>query len=166
MKRFIKISSLAFGTALLLSQLIPRPEKNISIDKSNSNIAKALNLPDSVNKIFMKSCYDCHSNHSNYPWYASIQPLSIWLNHHIEEGKEELNFSEFTGYEKNKQIKKLEEINEVVNEGEMPLKSYTLIHRNASLNELEKKAVIMWAQSALKTIRADGNKDLRKDNDD
>ncbi len=157
MKRFLKTSAIVIGSAFILAQLIPRPEKNIGKNETNSNISKAVNLPESVSKIFQKSCYDCHSNHTNYPWYASIQPLALWMNHHIEEGKEELNFSEFASYEKQKQLKKIEEIEEVVSEGEMPLTSYTLIHRNASLSSSEKESIIAWVNATMKNIRTPGN---------
>ncbi len=157
MKRFLKTSAIVIASAFILAQLIPRPEKNIRKHTSTSDISKAVNLPESVSKIFQKSCYDCHSNHTNYPWYASIQPLSLWLNHHIEEGKEELNFSEFASYEKQKQLKKIEEIEEVVSEGEMPVSSYTLIHRNASLSSSEKESIIAWVNATIKNIRTPGN---------
>jgi hypothetical protein len=150
MKLSIKTITIIIVSALILTQLIPRPKKNTNSEESLADISNVLIVPESVKKILQNSCFDCHSNNTKYPWYASIQPLSLWINHHIEEGKEELNFSEFGNYSKDKQTKKIEEIEEVVSEGEMPIKSYSLIHRNTSLNNKEKATIIIWAKSTQK----------------
>jgi hypothetical protein len=89
-----------------------------------------------------------------YPWYASIQPLGFWLDHHVEEGKGEINFNEFASYRIGKQNHKLKEVIEQVKEGEMPLSSYTLIHKNAVLSETEKAQLIQWCQNVMDTIKA------------
>lgn len=131
-------------------QLIPRANKNSSAETSISPVFQS---NPAVLAILKKSCLDCHSNHTNYPWYASIQPLSMWINHHIEEGKEELNFSEFHTYSMKKQQHKLKELVEQVEEGEMPMNSYTLIHRSARLTEAEKKTLIDWTNSQILPIK-------------
>lgn len=120
-----------------------QPKKNNTADMSNS-IKKVLPISDTLNNIFQKACYDCHSNHTNYPWYTWIQPLSWWINHHIEEGKREINFDEFAKYRIGRQYKKIQEINEQVKENEMPLESYTKIHKNAILTEEEKLIIANW----------------------
>jgi hypothetical protein len=145
MKRFLKIISVGLLIIMVLVQFIPRPQKNISKETPISDITKVYPVPDSVYSILKTSCYDCHSNNTNYPWYASVQPLSLWMNHHIEEGKEELNFSEFGKYAKEKQSEKLEEIEEVLKEDEMPLKAYTIVHGEAKLNKEQKEKIETWA---------------------
>ena len=115
-----------------------KPSKNLSSAKSPNDISRVYNVPENVSVILDKACNDCHSNNTVYPWYAEIQPVAWWLNNHIEEGKDELNFSEFTSYAPARQYHKLEEIKKQIDEGEMPLSSYTLIHTNAKLTNAEK----------------------------
>jgi hypothetical protein len=127
-------------------QLIPRHHDNSAVAE-NASIDQIHYVPDEVLKSFKKSCYDCHSNQSTYPWYSFVQPVSIWINHHIDEGKEELNFSEFGKYSLRRQFHKLEEISEQIEADEMPLASYTLIHRNTTLSSPQKTAIKEWVRA-------------------
>ena len=106
----------------------------ISVTQANSEIASILKT----------SCYDCHSNQPVYPWYTNIAPLSWWIKNHINEGSEHLNFSEWGTYKLKRKDHKLEECLEMIEEGEMPMSSYTLIHGNAKLNDAQKTLLINW----------------------
>ncbi|MFT6638287.1 MAG: hypothetical protein ACJAYP_000856 [Flavobacterium sp.] len=99
------------------------------------------------------SCYDCHSNQSIYPWYASVQPVGWWLKNHIEGGKKHLNFSEFGNYSAKKQAHKMEECYELVEENEMPLSSYTIIHKEAVLDATQKEVLINYFKEIEKGIK-------------
>jgi hypothetical protein len=101
-----------------------------------------------VKSILERSCYDCHSNHTRYPWYSNIQPVAWWLQHHIDEGKEHLNFSAFKTYTPAEMDHKLKEIEEVIEENEMPLWSYRLIHQKAKLSEAEKNNLLKWVKES------------------
>lgn len=120
---------------------------NTKPDGIENDICKVMPLPDNIQTILKTSCYDCHSNNSTYPWYASVQPVAWWLNDHIEEGKKEINFNEFARYSLRRQYKKLGEIIEQLKEDEMPLGSYTIIHRNAVLSEPKKLSLSNWAKA-------------------
>lgn len=124
-----------------------RPEKNKSEVEQVNDISKVYQVPTEVGQLLKISCYDCHSNDTNYPWYANIQPVAWWLNNHITEGKRELNFSEFATYSPKKQAHKLDEVAELVSGGDMPLSSYTVIHGDAKLNNDQKKQLVDWANS-------------------
>lgn len=139
---------------LILIQFF-RPVKNINTkpDGIENDISKKILVPDSIVSILKTSCYDCHSNNSHYPWYAAVQPVTWWLQDHINEGKEEINFNEFASYSLRRQYKKLEEIIKQLKEDEMPLSSYTLIHRDAILSDGQKKAVIAWASAWKDTMQ-------------
>lgn len=137
---------------LVLGQIYRSP-KNLSGDTSN-DISKRYAVPADVKTILAKSCYDCHSNKTHYPWYAELQPVGIWLADHIRDGKRELNFNEFSSYRIAKQYRKLEECIDQVKEGEMPLKSYTFIHTDARLTDAEKTTLINWCESVRDTLRA------------
>ena len=92
------------------------------------------------------TCYDCHSNNTEYPWYNNIAPISYWLADHVKDGKKHLNFSDWESYSVKKKAHKLEEVAEMMEDGEMPLKEYTWIHEEAQLSEEQKNDVISWAQ--------------------
>jgi Haem-binding domain len=145
MKKKIGLGLLA---VLVVIQFI-RPTRNVSSAESANEISKYYAVPADIHAVLKKSCYDCHSNNTAYPWYTNIQPVGWWLQDHVNEGKGELNFDEFGTYEQKKAKHKFEEIEEVVNEGEMPLESYTLIHRDTKLTPEQSAAIASWA-AALK----------------
>ena len=148
------------GSLFLILQLFPiSKNQSKEFSKDISTIEKI--TPD-VKNILQSSCYDCHSNNSNYPIYASIQPIAWWLQHHIDEGKEELNFSEFAGYSPRRRFHKLEEIKEQIVENEMPLYSYTIVHTKAKLSEQQKSILINWVNSTMAKMKADYHPDSLK----
>lgn len=130
--------------ALLIIQFF-RPEKNISADAPRAGIAQKFVVPEDVNQILKTSCYDCHSNNTIYPWYFSVQPVAWWLSGDIEEGKHHLNFDEYASYNLRRQYKKFEAIGEHIKEDEMPLSTYTFIHRSAILSSEQKEKLIQWS---------------------
>jgi len=133
-----------------------RPAKNINTATAATanNISKVFYVPDSVHSILKTSCYDCHSSNTYYPWYAAIQPAAWWLQDHLNEGKKEVNFEEFATYRPRRQYKKFEEIIEQVKKEEMPLSSYTLIHRNAKLSKLQSATLTDWANEQQENTKA------------
>jgi cytochrome c551/c552 len=139
---------------VLLGIQFIRPAKNQSRDPLTSDISNVYAVPQDVSVILKKACNDCHSNNTVYPWYAEVQPVGWWLSNHIQEGKDELNFNEFAAYRVGKQYKKLEEVINEVKDGDMPIWSYALIHRNAKLTQDEKQMLIDWAQRIRDTIKA------------
>jgi hypothetical protein len=142
--------------AILVVMQFFHPDKNTSTTNAATanDISKVIAVPDNVQNILEKSCYDCHSNNTEYPWYAEVQPVAWWLNNHIQEGKGEINFNEFASYRLRRQYKKLEEIIEQVKEDEMPLGSYTLIHKDAILSKEQKLALSSWANAAMDSMKA------------
>ena len=152
MKRSTKII-IAILIILILIQFI-RPERNNGNALGRNDFTHEIPTPDTVMGILKTSCFDCHSNHTNYPWYAEIAPVSWWLSNHVKEGKWELNFSEFVTYNDRRKNKKLEEIAEQVEEHEMPLSSYTLIHKDANLNQQEIQTLAQWAKLAQQQLKA------------
>lgn len=145
LKRILKYTAIFLGIALLIIQFI-RPEKNNSADDS-FHISKNYPVSTEVNAILKTACNDCHSNNTEYPWYSAIQPIGWWLAEHVEDGKKHLNLSDFLNYPLHRQFHKLEEIEEVLAENEMPLSSYTIIHRDAKLDDSQKNLLIQWSKS-------------------
>jgi DNA replicative helicase MCM subunit Mcm2 (Cdc46/Mcm family) len=136
---------------LVLIQFI-RPENNEGVADTSIDITHAVTVTPEIKNMLEKSCYDCHSNHTEYPWYFNFQPIAGWLAHHVEEGKDELNFSEFDTYKLKRKKHKLKEVIEQINEGEMPMSSYLIIHKDAMLNEEQKNKLIKWAEESIVTL--------------
>ena len=132
---------------LLIGIQFIRPQQNTGPADTPSDITHYMQVPENVLHTLKVSCYDCHSNHTSYPWYAQINPVGLWLTYHVNEGKSELNFSDVATYDKKKLDHKLEEIAEQVNEKEMPLSSYTLIHKDAVLSDEQIKQIVDWVKT-------------------
>jgi hypothetical protein len=147
MKKIIKKVFLLLIVILLLCQFIPKKNNNTGVADGPASITSVHAVPEQVVNILKTSCYDCHSNHTEYPWYSNIQPLSWWLNDHVQEGKRELNFSDFGNYSVRRQYHKLEEINEQIEDQEMPLSSYTIIHQNAKISNEQAEIMKKWVIS-------------------
>ncbi|MEI7734886.1 MAG: heme-binding domain-containing protein [Ferruginibacter sp.] len=161
MKKFLKRLFLVLLLAFIVIQFF-RPEKNISTVTSANDITTKYAVPADVQTILKTSCYDCHSNNTAYPWYNNIQPVAWWLKNHVDEGKKELNFSEFASYRIGRQYRKLDEVNKQIKEGEMPLESYTIIHGNAKLSEQQKLVVASWVNAIRDSIKAQYPEDSLK----
>lgn len=136
---------LGFLALFILIQFI-RPEKNDSKNEMYA-MSTVMEIPIEVNKIIQTSCADCHTNSTNYPWYSEIAPASWYLAQHVKEGKEHLNFSEWTAYNKDQQEHIIEDMKEVLNDREMPLKSYLLIHKDAKLTENQYQILYDWVNT-------------------
>ena len=130
-----------------------RPSRNLSAAPEQDDIFSHYPASESIKAMIKTSCYDCHSNNTRYPWYAGIQPLAWWIDHHIEEGKGELNFSDFTAFNIRYKSHKLDEIMEVINESEMPLKSYLITHSGARLSDEQRKEIVKWADELREVIK-------------
>ncbi len=123
-----------------------RPEKNNAEYREVAAFEQETTPNQEVKTILENKCYDCHSNKTSYPWYAEIAPVSLWIDHHVEEGNEHFNVSKWASYSDKKKDHKLEELIEEVEEGEMPLQSYTWLHGN--ITEEEKQTLLSWAKQA------------------
>lgn len=150
--KIIKRILLILLVALIAIQFV-RPAKNVSTDQSR-NIKTLYAVPENVHTILTKACNDCHTNNTIYPWYAAVQPVLWWLDDHVKEGKSHLNFDEYTTYNLRRQYHKMEEVIEMVKEKEMPLDSYTWVHRDAKLTDDERVILTSWAQSVMDTMKA------------
>ena len=144
---------IGLGVILLIIQFI-RPDKNDSNDQTH-DISKRYEVPGDVDQLLKVSCNDCHSNKTEYPWYANVQPVAWWLNDHIVDGKRHLNFSEFTKRPLAVQNHKLEEIVEMVEKKYMPIDSYTNfgLHAEADLSDEQRKMITDWAEGQMNYLK-------------
>lgn len=123
------------------------------INKTNPPVRQEKDLitltqpPEPIEQILRTACYDCHSHQTTYPWYTNVAPISWWIRHHIDEGREHLNFSVWSEYDADERDHKLEECIEELEEGEMPLSSYTFVHREAQLSDDQRRELADWFAS-------------------
>jgi hypothetical protein len=150
----VKKILLGLLAVFIIGQLI-RPEKNLSGDESQA-LSTKYNVPLDVAAILKVACNDCHTNKTEYPWYANVQPAAWWLADHVKDGKRHLNLSTFAGMKIAIQNHKLEEIVEQVEKKEMPLASYTYLglHSGANLSEAQRATLINWAKAQMDTLKA------------
>ncbi len=146
--RKARIILLALLIVFILIQLI-RPSKNQSSQVFPADITHVYAIPEDAQTILKNACYDCHSNNTHYPWYVNIQPIGWFMAGHIRNGKMELNFNEYGTYSSKRQRNKLRRVKEQIEEGKMPLSSYTLMHAEARLNADQKKLITEWIDSAV-----------------
>lgn len=151
MRKKIAISKprLVFGvllTVLFLIQLI-RPQKNISYTPAGKGFVETFEVDKQVNAILAVSCYDCHSNNTNYPWYSEIQPGGWLMDMHIKDGKEKLNFDKLPPYGSRRINSKFTQIIKQIEQDKMPLNSYLWMHENARLSKEDKQLLIEYFSS-------------------
>jgi hypothetical protein len=136
-----------------------QPARNKRSDTLSTDMTKTIDVPGNVQSILKIACYDCHSNNTNYPWYSRIQPFGWLQARHIRNGKAALNFSEFGSYSVRRQISKLNGIANSIKDKTMPLRSYTMIHKNARLSKENKALLIDWAARIKDSLKLNNKKE-------
>ncbi|NQZ44480.1 MAG: heme-binding domain-containing protein [Flavobacteriaceae bacterium] len=146
--KIAKKIGLALLVVLVILQFF-KPEKNQTEATDYVAAFETDTQPNAeVKQLLKTACYDCHSAHTEYPWYNQFAPVAFWLDHHVEEGKEHLDFSSWASYSIKKRDHKLDELIEEVEEGEMPLNEYTWTHADARLSDTQIQSLIAWAKEA------------------
>lgn len=141
-------------TMVILGIQLIRPGYNKSSEVQLTDFAKVYRVPDNVQTILQNACYDCHSNSTNYPWYANIQPVGWIQASHIKDGKEQLNFSVFGSYPIRRQISKLKGIANQIKDDAMPISSYKMMHHNANLSKDDKALIVDWMNKTADSFSA------------
>jgi hypothetical protein len=149
--KVVKKIALVLLVAFVGIQFIPT-ERNQSDSVPSTDFMLVNNVPENIQKKLQVSCYDCHSNNTQYPWYNKVQPVAWFLEDHIKEGKAELNFNEWDSLSNRRKKSKLRSIIKQIESDEMPLYSYTLIHKDASFSEAEKQELIRWIEQLKDSI--------------
>jgi hypothetical protein len=117
----------------------------IPVNKTNPPVTAGLNAPAELMSVFKKSCYDCHSHETVWPWYSNIVPVSLLIINDVNEGRGHLNFSEWENLSRKNKAKLKEEIWEEIEKGGMPLGKYILLHPEAELNQKDKDLIKEWS---------------------
>ena len=152
-KKAIKIVVIVLALAFIAIQFI-RPERINPPEDLAQTIEASMTIPEDVRMILGRSCADCHSNRTIYPWYSNVSPFSWFLADHIRDGRRELNISEWNTYETRKKVRKLDEMCQQVEDGEMPLPSYLWIHWDAKMQPGEAQTLCNWANAERDRLEA------------
>ncbi|NOR75840.1 MAG: cytochrome C [Draconibacterium sp.] len=144
MNKFYKIVTIILLAAFVTIQFF-QPEKNKK-DVSENHIIKKEQIPENIKLILKNACLDCHSNQTNYLWYHNIAPVSWMVNKHVVAGKDELNLSDWAKLDIFDKISALEDICQEVKRKKMPLKEYTLMHREAKLTDKQVEEICKWTE--------------------
>ena len=142
-KLSLKRVGIAFIVLFIVIQVF-RINKTITPVNEQTDFMAVTQTNPEVATILKNACYDCHSNQPTYPWYTNVAPVSWWIKNHINEGSKHLNFSIWQTYTVKRKDHKLEECVEMIEEGEMPMNSYTWMHPEAKLTDAQKQLLIDW----------------------
>ena len=128
---------------IAVASVITAPRKS---GKAQSSLLSGAQIEPQLLAVFRRSCQDCHSDTTRYPWYSYVAPVSLLISHDVAEGREHLNLSRWSEYPLVRRTRSLSEIANQVRDGEMPLGTYTFLHRDARLSESDVNAIFQWTQ--------------------
>lgn len=143
MRKFFKLAALILALVFAGAQFV-RPERvNVAGDPARSLAARAHLTPE-VSALLARSCNDCHTGQTRWPWYSEVSPLSWFVADHVEHGRRNLNFSDWARYEGQDIDGLLQHICFEAKRGTMPMPSYTLVHRSAKLTPGDVRTLCEW----------------------
>ena len=134
----LKIAFILISAILIAIQFIPA-------SRTNPPVTAVLDVPMEVISVFIKSCYDCHSHETEWPWYSNIAPVSWLVSSDVDGGRSHLNFSEWEKLSRKDKVKMKEEIWEEIKKEKMPLWQYIILHPEANLTQKDKNLIRGWA---------------------
>ena len=143
--RTLRWAAVIAGALLLVIQVVRPAKSNPAVDE-HKTIQASTALPTAVGAILDRSCNDCHSSKTQWPWYSNIAPASWYLVYDVNEGRKELSFSDWGSYDTRRTAKKLQEICEQLEKGKMPKWEYVLFHPAAKLSEADRRLFCDWAK--------------------
>ncbi|BCW97818.1 MAG: hypothetical protein KatS3mg024_0645 [Armatimonadota bacterium] len=136
----------------------------VPVERTNPPVTAAFAGPPEVKAVLERSCYDCHSNETRWPWYSRVAPVSWMVSRHVREGREHLNFSQWDPRKEGGEAAK--EIWEEVDKGRMPLRSYLLAHPSARLSQADRDVLRKWAAQAAPAEKDEAGARQRQETDE
>ena len=144
--RILRWLVVLLAAGFVIIQFYRLPRTNPAVDP-NQTIESHLQVNPQVAAVLDRSCNDCHSNKTRWPWYANVAPVSWFVIGHVDDGRRDMNFSNWGSYDKDKQSRRLRDMCELVQDGEMPLSTYTPLHPGSTLSTEDKKTLCDWANA-------------------
>jgi len=155
MKQKLKMALWGLAIIFVIIQFVP-------VERVNPAVTGEIQVPDAVKSIFETSCYDCHSNETEWPFYSYIAPVSWLVERDVTVGRKKLNFSKWDSYSLKRKKHKVEEIWEEVTEDNMPMFIYLITHPGASLDKEQKDILEEWCDTLLAEMEADTTRKVTK----
>lgn len=152
-RKILKLVLLAGAVVFVILQFFGPARTNPTADQSLA-MESHLQISPNVKKILDRSCVDCHSNNTRWPWYSRVAPVSWFVIDHVDEGRRELNFSQWGSYDKRQQRGQLDDMCELAGNGSMPLSSYTPLHPGSKLTTEDVKVLCDWANAERERLAA------------
>ena len=160
MKKWLKLSLITLVALVVAAQAVRPARTNPPVDPQKE-ITAHMQVDPAVMATLSRACNDCHSNRTEWPWYSNVAPVSWLVAHDVNDGREELNFSEWGASKEKEPGKLLGKICSEMTDGEMPMATYTLIHPQAKLTREEVQNVCRWTNSIASNVSSPA-----KDDDD
>lgn len=154
--RIVKWTAIVIFVLFLGIQVVRPARTNPPVDESQTIAARTQMTPE-VASILDRSCRDCHSNKTVWPWYTNVAPVSWWLSNHVNEGRRSLNMSEWGRLDRDRQDRKLRQICDEVEDGNMPLSTYLPMHPKARLSAEDKKTLCDWIDTERERLSRETN---------
>lgn len=148
---WLKRLAIALLLVLIAIQIFQPSRTNPQVDPKRE-LHASLAVDPGVASAFQRSCNDCHSHRTVWPWYSHAAPVSWLVVADVNQGRKVLNFSDWAGYQPEEQQKQLAQICKEVSEGEMPGLSYTLMHRHAKLSTDDVTAICRWTRTSVQNV--------------
>jgi len=145
-KKVLKITVIVLAVAFVIAQFI-RPSMTNPPENKSDTLEASTTVPPGVEAILSRSCADCHSHRTVYPWYSNVSPVSWLLADDINDGRKELNLSTWNTTDTKRKVRKLDKICEEVQDGEMPLPKYLWIHWDAKLSQIDVNTLCSWTDA-------------------
>lgn len=149
MRRTLTSIFVLAALGVIVEQL--RSEQRVAVEPINQGLPAW--IYSQPGQVLLRACGNCHSDHTDWPWYGHVAPVSWWIARHVREGKEQLDFSEWETYSPSQKRDKLESVCGLISTGRMPPWLYATMHPEAKLTEKDKKAVCAWAQEETAVTR-------------
>ena len=151
--RIIKRLALVLLLLVLVIQVV-RPERTNPVIDGSRTIEARTRMSPEVSAIIERSCQNCHTYKTVWPWYSQVAPMSWLVANDVKEAREHLSLSDWANYDKKKALSKLDQICEEVSEGKMPPTSYTMLHPEAKLTEEDKRILCDWVKGEVSRIES------------
>jgi hypothetical protein len=152
-RQLVRRSGVGLIAFLVAGQLI-RPARTNPPTNPALTLEATAHPPAAIVAMLDRSCGDCHTNRTRWPWYTNVAPISWWIIDHVDEGRRRVSFSEWGSYDLARQRKELDQICRRVGRHNMPLTSYLLVHRDAVLSDADRRAICDWTDSLMSTLSA------------
>jgi hypothetical protein len=149
------LKRIVIGLAIVFAGMqFLRPDRTNPPVNAGQSVQATAQVPTEVGAVLRRSCFDCHSSETRWPWYSGVVPMAWGVANHVEEGRAKFSFSDWGTYPPRKRVAILEKICDEVREGRMPLREYLWLHRDATLSEADWKSVCDWSMEEADRLAA------------